>query len=54
MSAVPTAVAPPRELGLTGPDILPAGGWLRRAAIAEHALVAILVVAVVVLLIAPR
>jgi hypothetical protein len=38
-------------LGFPGSDILPAGGWLRRAAIAFYALAAILVLGVLVLLI---
>jgi hypothetical protein len=39
-------------LGFPGSDILPAGGWLRRAAIAFYVLAAVLVVAIVVLLVA--
>ena len=40
------------SVGLPGSDIVPAGGGLRRAAIAFYVLVAILVVAIVVLLLA--
>ena len=41
-------------LGLPGSDILPAGGWLRRAAIAFYVPVTILVVAIIVLLVVRR
>lgn len=39
-------------LGLPGSDILPADGWLRRAAIAFYVLLATLAIAIVVLLVA--
>jgi hypothetical protein len=41
-------------LGFPGSDLLPAGGWLRRAAIAFYALLAILVLVILVLVIVQR